>query len=120
MNLVFQPEAVPLWMDERGDIRVGNSRVLLDVLLSFHSQGMSPEEIAAGYPALSLADVYGVLAYYHRHKEEVEAYLRRRDQEAEELRRRIEAAQGPLPEPLQARMAAFKARKDAGHAPPPV
>jgi hypothetical protein len=40
---------------------------------------------------LDLADVYGVIAYYLRHRDEVGIYLKRREEEAEALRAMIEA-----------------------------
>jgi hypothetical protein len=40
---------------------------------------------------LDLADVYAVIAYYLRHRDEVRAYLKRREEEAEALRAKIEA-----------------------------
>jgi hypothetical protein len=43
------------------------------------------------YDVLVLADVYGAIAYYLRHREEVQGYLTRRQEEAEVLRAKIEA-----------------------------
>ena len=37
------------------------------------------------------ADVHAVIAYYLRHRDEVRAYLKRRGEEAEALRAKIEA-----------------------------
>src|SRR5436309_3470776 len=85
-------DPVPLRLDETGTIRVGSSRVTLDVLLADYKGGLAPEEIARQLDTLSLADVYGALAYYHRHRDEVEEYVRRRQDEAESLRRQIETA----------------------------
>src|SRR5947209_4828588 len=75
--------------DETGTIRIGPSRVTLDVLLADYQSGMSPEEIVRQLDTLNLADVYEAIAYYHRHREEVEQYLHRRKAEAEALRREI-------------------------------
>jgi len=38
-----------------------------------------------------LADVHAVIAYYLRHRDEVRAYLKRRQEEAEALQAKIEA-----------------------------
>jgi uncharacterized protein (DUF433 family) len=35
--------------------------------------GMTPEEIVATYPTLSLPAVYAALAYYHSHRAEIDA-----------------------------------------------
>jgi hypothetical protein len=37
--------------------------------------GMSPVEIVATYPTLSVPAVYAALAYYHAHREEIDADL---------------------------------------------
>ena len=41
--------------------------------------GGTPEEIAQGFPVLRLDDIYAVLSYYLRHREEVQAYLGQRE-----------------------------------------
>lgn len=53
-------------------------------------RGATPEEIAQDYSAVSLADVYAVIAYYLRHRDEVAKYLQARAREHAELRREIE------------------------------
>lgn len=115
MTMTIHADPVPLWVDEHGDVRVGNSRVLLDVILGDYQNGQTAEEIADGYDTITLADVHGVLAYYHRHKEEVDEYLRARDERAEELRRQIQAANGPKLASLKARIDALKAQRSAGN-----
>ena len=45
------------------------------------------------YDAISLADAYATVAYYLRHRHEVERYLRWVDAEARKIRRRIESEQ---------------------------
>jgi hypothetical protein len=52
---------------------------------------MAPEDLVRAYDSLDLADVHAVIAYYLRHREEVRAYLERRQEEAEALRAKIEA-----------------------------
>jgi uncharacterized protein (DUF433 family) len=62
----FQIESltVPMRWHEGGVLRVGNSRVSLDVVVNEHLAEKSPEEIVRSYPTLSLPDVYAVIAYY--------------------------------------------------------
>lgn len=48
-------------------------------IAGWHNQGWIPEEIAANYQHISLAQVHAALAYYHLNKEEIDA-----DIEAEE------------------------------------
>jgi len=119
MTLVLHTDPVPLRLDETGAIRVGQSRVTLDVLLHYWRQGMKAEEIARGLDTLTLADVHGALAYYFRHQSEMDDYLRRREQEAEKLRQEIESANAPRLAALKARLDAFRAERNGGHASTP-
>jgi hypothetical protein len=43
------------------------------------------------YDTLVLADVHAVIAYYLRYRDQVRAYLKQREEEAEALRAKIEA-----------------------------
>ncbi len=83
----FIAEPPPLQWDQAGVIRVGGTRVTLDTVVGAWDDGASAEEIVQRYDALALADVHAVLSYYLRHREDVQAYLDRRRQEAEEVRR---------------------------------
>src|SRR5580693_5628909 len=93
MALTIHTDPPPLRVDEHGVIRVGDSQVLLDIVIREFNNGAEPEAIARGYPTLQLADVYGVIAYYLRHRQEVDEYLAGRRQEAGKLRQEIEAQQ---------------------------
>ena len=73
-------------------MRVGESRITLDVLIEEYKGGASPEAIVQAFDTLQLADVYAVLAYYLRHRQEMAAYLREREIEADEIRRKLDAA----------------------------
>jgi len=81
----------PLWKDEQGAIRVANTRVTLDVIIAAYQHGDTPNEINNGFPTLTLADIYAVLAYYVSNREQVHAYLRERDEQADLIYREIEA-----------------------------
>ncbi len=107
MEIVLQTEAPPLRRDSSGALRVGNSRVLLELVIRAFEDGATPETIAQQYPTTTLADIYGVIAYYLRHRNEVDAYLAEREQQAEEVRRRIERRQGDMTE-VRSRLLARK------------
>lgn len=64
-------------MDEHGVMRIGNTRVMLDSIVASFNQGLSAETIQQQYPALSLEQVYGAIAYYLAHVSEVSEYLQR-------------------------------------------
>jgi uncharacterized protein (DUF433 family) len=89
--LPLHPDLPPLRVDEGGAVRVGKSRISLDLVIEQYENGMTPEEMVRAYDTLQLADVYGVIAYYLRHRDEVRAYLKRREEQAEALRAKIEA-----------------------------
>jgi uncharacterized protein (DUF433 family) len=96
MELALQTDPVPLREDAGGAIRVGETRVLLDVVIQSFEDGDTPETIVQQFDTLRLSDVYAVIAYYLRHRDEVRAYLERREGQAEAVRRKIEATQGDL------------------------
>jgi len=113
---IIHSDPVPLRVDETGTIRVSNTRITLDVLLGFLLRGVQPEQVVSKdwYPMLSLADVYGVLAYYHRHQTELDEYLQSRRQEADTRQQEIEATQ-PTFDEVKARLLAGR---NIAHAPP--
>ena len=73
MDLTIHESPVPLRKDEHGVVRVGDSRVTLDVVILEYLKGTSPEGIAHAYSMLQLADVYAVIAYYLHNYGEVNA-----------------------------------------------
>jgi uncharacterized protein (DUF433 family) len=91
------PDSVPLRVDEHGAIRVGDTRVLLELVIEAYQDGATPETIVRWFDSLRLADVYAVISYYLNHKDEVEAYLREREARADEVRRKVEAGQPSRP-----------------------
>jgi uncharacterized protein (DUF433 family) len=118
MTPSIQADLVPLRRDDQGVLRIGSSRLALEVVLDYYRQGMTAEALADGYAdVVSLADVYAVLAYYHRHPDEMVAYLQRRHQEAEAVRRQVEAVQPPRPR-FREELLERQARREGGHAAP--
>jgi len=89
--LPLHAERPPLRVEEGGVVRVGKSRISLDLVVEQYENGMTPDDMVRAYDTLELADVYAVIAYYLRHRDEVGAYLKRRREEAEALRSKIEA-----------------------------
>jgi len=95
MTLSIAAEPVPLAADADGVVRVGRTRVTLDTVIGAFLDGATAEEITYKYPSLHLADVYAVIAYYLRRPSEVDAYLQRRKQQAESVRKQNEARFDP-------------------------
>jgi uncharacterized protein (DUF433 family) len=55
--------------------RVAGTRVALDSLIYLFREGLSAESMVESYPALTLEQVHGALAFYLAHQKEVDAYL---------------------------------------------
>src|SRR6059058_4035455 len=90
-GLPLHADRPPLRVDEGDAVRVGNSRVSLDLVVEQYENGMTPEDMVRAYDTLVLADVHAVIAYYLRHRDEVWAYLKRREEEAQALQAKVEA-----------------------------
>jgi uncharacterized protein (DUF433 family) len=95
MTMLTTTETIPLHQDSQGVIRVSTTRVTLDTLVMAFSEGATAEEIAQQYPSVPLADVYSVIGYYLRRQVEIEAYLLRRRQQADEVRKQNESRFDP-------------------------
>jgi hypothetical protein len=90
----FEPltVVVPLWEEPPGVFRVGKSRVLLELIIRAFQHGETPEGIVRSYRSLELADVYAVISRYLAKPAPFDEYLRRCDEEAEAVRRKLESA----------------------------
>jgi uncharacterized protein (DUF433 family) len=91
MPLLESTLEVPLLATEDGTIRIAGTRVSLDSVLHHYQQGATAEEIALRFPALRLADIHSCLAYFLNRSGQVEEYLARQRQQANDLQNRISA-----------------------------
>ena len=66
-----------------GAYRVSGTRVSLDSVVYAFLRGSSPESIAQSFPVLTLEEVYGAIAFYLGHQDEVDAYLQDGEREFE-------------------------------------
>ncbi len=101
-------------VDETGTIRIGPSRVTLDVLLADYRNGMTPKEIVQQMDKLDLADVHFAISYYLRHRNEVDEYLRVRREQADELQQKIESGH-PDRANLKTKLLSRMAQRTGGH-----
>ena len=88
------PEGVPLVDRYEGrirTIRVIGSRITLDTLVGFFRQGETLEDLANGFPTLSLEQIKGVIDWYLTHQREADEYLAEGDAEEERQRQWIES-----------------------------
>lgn len=112
----FEPLSVqvPLREDPSGVFRVGESRVLLELVIHAFQRGATPEAIVQSYDTLRLRDVYAVVSHYLANPTPFEAYLVERDEAAAETRRMIEAVQGPQDKLRERLLARARAKEQHG------
>jgi uncharacterized protein (DUF433 family) len=72
-----------------GGYYIKGTRVSLDSVVYRWLEGLSPETIADCFPALTLEQTYGAIAYYLGHRAEIDVYLKAADEEYEAFRQRI-------------------------------
>jgi uncharacterized protein (DUF433 family) len=99
---------IPLEEDAAGAIHVQNTRVTLDSIVLAFREGASAEEIVERFPVITLSAAYGAITFYLQNQTEIDAYLKRREAEAEQIRAKIESRPEAreFRERLLARMAA--------------
>jgi len=100
----------PLRIDGDGVVCVGLTRVTLDTVIGTYNDGVDPKEIVERYPSLQLADIYATIAYYPRHRDDVDRYLEQRELQAERIGREVQRRSGQqgLKERLLERRAAMR------------
>jgi len=82
--------------------RVIDKRVSLDSIVYAFLAGQSPESIAQSFPALTLEEVYGAIAFYLANREGIDQYLATGAQQFETLRRQAREANALLYQKLYA------------------
>jgi uncharacterized protein (DUF433 family) len=115
MAHALMADPVPLRWSADGALLVGTSRVPLETVVECFTEGATAEEIALRYDALTLADIYAVIGYYLRHRQELEAYLRRAQRERDAVRQQLETQfpSAGIRERLLARRAARQSASEA-------
>lgn len=78
-----------------GVLLITGTRVTLDMVIESFHDGATAEDIALHYPSLELVVVYEVIAYYLRHRTELDAYLERSEAESATLQSATEAQDDP-------------------------
>ncbi len=64
-------------------------------IVTLYKRGETPEEIAANFSHLTLAQVHAALAYYHSHQDQVERELADEQAEAERLEQQFSPQRQP-------------------------
>jgi uncharacterized protein (DUF433 family) len=76
-----------------GRPRIVGTRVRVQDIVLRTEAGESPDEIVAGLPHLTLADVHGALTYYHGNRDAIDAQIA----ESDALARQIQVGTPPAP-----------------------
>lgn len=88
-------EIIPIYTDKDGRLRVSGTRVLLDLIVYAYHQGETPEHLVQMYPTLTSDQVYLAIGYYLRHRDVVDAYIRRMEEQADQLEREWKSEHPP-------------------------
>jgi uncharacterized protein (DUF433 family) len=87
-----------------GRPRIDGHRIQVEDVAVWHERmGMSPDQIVSEYPSITLADVHAALAYYHEHRERIDADIDAAKKYTEEMR--AKAGPSRLEEKLRQRKA---------------
>ena len=85
-----------------GGYWITGTRVSLDTAVYAFLRGAAPESIAQSVPSVTLEQVYGAIAFYLSHRDEIDAYLGQGDVDFEEMRKEARAANPLLYRKLEA------------------
>ena len=66
--------------------RVAGTRVSLDSIVYCFWNGDSPESIAQSFPVLTLEQVFGAIAYYLDHQDDIDEYIKLGEVDYEAMR----------------------------------
>ena len=100
--MAIAPEVSHIWLDANSVAWIDNTNTkVIEVVLDTTAWGMTPEEIHAEYPYLSMAQIHAALAYYYDHQAALDADIEHRYQEVEQLR--AQAGDSPVRKKLRDR-----------------
>src|SRR5215207_1017609 len=85
-----------------GAWRIGERDISLDSVVIAYQQGYSPETIQQLYPALTLEEVYGAIAFYLANRDEVHENHQRQEARWQQLRQSAAANPSPVVARLRA------------------
>jgi len=96
-----------------GAYRIGDTRVSLDSLVYLFREGISAEGMVESYPALTLEQVHGALAFYLANQKEIDAYLTEGERTAESQHRQSRHTNAELIAKLRRRAMRVRFQADA-------
>ena len=96
MTLAIALEPTPIETDIHDVVRVAKTRITLDTVVTAFLEGCTPEEIGEQYSSLPISDIYLVIGYYLRHREEVHTYLAERQYQSTIIQQEAEQQFNPV------------------------
>ena len=85
-------ESRPYVEERNGGLYIAGTRVSLDSVVYAYRQGFSPEQIIDSYPALTLEQIHGGIAFYLANQNAVDTYIQEKAEKFEAERQRQWAA----------------------------
>jgi len=79
-----------------GAWRIAGTRISLDSIVHAYWEGRQPESIAADFPALTLEQIHGAIAFYLGNRAEIDDYLAEQDDRWRQFQKESAARHGPL------------------------
>jgi uncharacterized protein (DUF433 family) len=80
---------------------IAGTRVSLDSVVYAFLEGLSPESIMESFDTLTLEEVYGALAFYLGHRDDIDAYVKQSGAEFDTFSRRTRDAHPLLYQKLE-------------------
>lgn len=77
----------PYLEQEDGALRIKGTRVGIEPIVVRFQEGASPEKIIDSFPTVTLAQVYGAIAYYLDNKQLIDEYMAESQLELEKIPR---------------------------------
>jgi uncharacterized protein (DUF433 family) len=85
--MVLENAMSDVYIEEHDGVHtVAGTRVSLDSIVYAFLSGQSAEAIAQAFPVLNLEHVYGAIAYYLGHRDDIDQYLESRRQDFDAAR----------------------------------
>jgi uncharacterized protein (DUF433 family) len=85
------------YVEEReGNLYIGKSRVTLETIILKWRAGDRPEQLHEGFPSVPLAAIYGAIAYYLEHQQELDRLFNENEKQYQADRAAAEAANPEL------------------------
>lgn len=69
----------------------GTRTRVIDIVIEYTMLGLSPDEIIDAHPYLNLAKVHDALSYYYENREKLDAEIRTRIRDVDELRSKFQS-----------------------------